>query len=154
MEYIWLYDRRHGMGIEEIAARNHVSVGRVRFGLKRAAALDSRLSKAEPIDDLQPGRLGDVGLRLIPLFPIGPFTPRSACPHGESIERGSRFCCMVCHASGMDEHPALRRDPQTDPVPESEPTPAPAAESKTSGDPRETRKQRRRRQFAEAVAVA
>jgi hypothetical protein len=161
MEYIWLYDHRHGMGVQEIAARHNVSVGRVRFGLQRAAALDSKLSKDELIEGLKPGRSGDVGFRLVPLFPIGSFTPQSACPHRESIGRGSRFCCMVCHASGMDDHPGLRRDTQTEPAPAlepapaSEPAPAPGAvELKTSGGSKETRKQRRRRQFAEAAAVA
>jgi hypothetical protein len=159
MEYIWLYDHRHGMGVEEIAARHNVSVGRVRFGLQRAAALDSKLSKDELIEGLKPSRPGDVGFRLIPLFPVGSFTPQSACPHRESIGRGSRFCCMVCHASGMDDHSGLRRDPQAEPAPELEPAPAyepapGAVELKTSGGSKETRKQRRRRQFAEAAAVA
>jgi hypothetical protein len=153
MEYIWLYDHRHGIGLEEIAARNHVSLGRVRFGVQRAAAQDSKLSKDEVVEDLKPGRVGDIGFRLIPLFPIGSFTPESTCPHHHPIGRGSTLCCMVCHASGMDDHPGLRRDPQADPSPEPEPEPA-VAESKTSDGPRETRKQRRRRQFAEAAAEA
>ena len=61
---------------------------------------------------------------------------------------------MVCHSSGMDEHPGLRRDPLTDPSPESKP--APAADGvvpSEAGGSRETRKQRRRRLFAEAVAA-
>jgi hypothetical protein len=155
MEYIWLYDHRHGIGLEEIAARNHVSVGRVRFGVQRAAAQDSKLSKDELVEDLKPSRAGDLGFRLIPLFPIGSFTPGSTCPHRDPIGRGSTLCCMVCHASGMDDHPGLRRDPETDPSSEPEPEPAPAvAESKTSDGPREARKQRRRKKFAEAAAVA
>jgi hypothetical protein len=131
-----------------------VGVDRVRFGVKRAAALDSKLSKDGLTEDLKPGRLGDIGFRLIPLFPIDSFTPQSTCPHRESIGHGSRFCCMVCHASGMDDHPGLRRDPESDPAPEADPAPAAGVELKTSGCPQETRKQRRRRQFAEAAAVA
>jgi hypothetical protein len=155
MEYIWLYDYRHGDSYAVIATRAKVAIDRVRFGVERAAKLDGKLSKDGLSEDIRPGRLVDIGFRLIPLFPIGSFTPQSACSHRESIGRGSRFCCMVCHASGMDDHPGLGRDPQTDPAPEPEPEPAPAvAGSKTSDGPRETRKQRRRRQFAEAAAVA
>jgi hypothetical protein len=95
-----------------------------------------------------------MGFRLIPLFPIGAFTPRSACPHHDTIERGSRLCCMVCHGSGMDDHPGLERDPKTDPSPE--PTPKPAVDAAAPSKARKskvTRKQRRRRELAE-VAVA
>ncbi len=28
--------------------------------------------------------------------------------HSGPIERGSVFCCMVCHTSGQDDHPALK----------------------------------------------
>lgn len=46
--------------------------------------------------------------RLVPLFPIGSYTPHSKCAHSGPIERGSVFCCMVCHTSGQDDHPALK----------------------------------------------
>jgi hypothetical protein len=154
-EYIWLYDRRHGLSYEEIAAREGVTVDRVRFGVRRAEAQESKLSKDDLIEDLKPGRTGDPGFRLIPLFPIGAFTPQTPCPHHGSIGRGSRLCCMVCHASGMDDHPGLRRDPEADPAPE--PAPAPASDCAEPSRPersRETRKQRRRRLFAAACAVA
>ena len=67
----------------------------------------------EVVDELKPGRLDEIGFRLIPLFPIGTLTPQSACPHHDTIDPGSRLCCMVCHESGMDDHPGLRRDPDT-----------------------------------------
>ncbi len=154
-EYIWLYDHRRGVNCKQIAAREKVSVDRVRFGVKRAAALDNKHSRDDLTEHLRPGRLGDIGFRLLPLFPIGSFTPQSTCPHREPIGRGSSLCCMVCHASGMDDHPGLRRDPDIDPSPEPEPAPAPgASELKASCGPQETRRQRRRRQFAEAAAVA
>jgi hypothetical protein len=153
MEYIWLYDRRHGVSYEAIAARENVSVDRVKFGVTRSRAQESRLSKQDLIEDLKPGRLGDLGFRLTPLFPIGAFTPQSACPHRESMEPGSTLCCMVCHASGMDEHPGLRCDPQADASPEQEPEPAPDVMSSRPVASPETRKQRRRRQFAEAMAA-
>jgi hypothetical protein len=153
-DYIWLYDFRHGIAPRKIALRDRVSVRLVREGIERARALETKLAKDNPIEHLKPGRQGDLGFRLTPLFPIGSFTPQSTCPHRASIGRGSTFCCMVCHASGMDDHPGLRCDPQTDPAPEPEPAPAPSVELTTSDGPQETRKQRRRRQFAEAVAVA
>ncbi len=80
-EYIWLYDRRHGLSYEEIAAREGVTVDRVQFGVKRAEAQESELSKDDLIEELRPGGTGDPGFRLIPLFPIGAFTPRTPCPH-------------------------------------------------------------------------
>src|SRR4051794_37178214 len=51
-EYIWLYDRRHGDSFENIAARDGVTVDRVRFGVKRAEALESKLSKDDLTKDL------------------------------------------------------------------------------------------------------
>lgn len=154
MEYIWLYDHRHGVGLKEIAAREHVTVSRVRFGVDRAKAQERKLSEREVVEDFKSGRLDHLGFRLIPLFPIGGFTPQSACPHHDSIERGSRLCCMVCHASGMDDHPGLQRDPQSDPSPEPRPARvAGDAVPSESGKPRETRRQRRRRQFDEAAVA-
>lgn len=157
MEYIWLYDYRHGVCIKKIAARAQVSVDRVRFGVERAKAQESKLSRDDRFDDsTKSGRPDEPGFRLLPLFPIGAFTPQSACSHRDPMEPGSRLCCMVCHASGMDDHPGLRRDSQSDPSPEPEPVPsADGAVPAESVEPKrnETRKQRRRRQFAE-VAVA
>jgi hypothetical protein len=46
--------------------------------------------------------------RLVPLFPVGDYTPHSICGHHGPIERGSLFCCMICHRSGHDDHPALQ----------------------------------------------
>jgi len=77
-----------------------------------------------------------------PHVPLGSYTPQSICAHRRALRSGSLFCCMVCHRSGIDGHPALKRDPRTDPSPEPKPAPAPA---KTG---RETRKQRRQRLFA------
>jgi hypothetical protein len=48
--------------------------------------------------------------KLVPLFPLGSFTPESRCPHHAPIERGSVLCCMICHSSGQDNHPALKCD--------------------------------------------
>ena len=152
-DYVWLYDLRHGMSPRAIATRSGVSVRQVREGIERARALENRCSKDNLTDGLKPGRQDDLGFRLIPLFPIGAFTPRAECPHRDTLERGSKLCCMVCHASGMDDHPGLRRDPQTDPSPEPQPAPAAEAAPRMSAERKETRKQRRRRQFAEAAVA-
>ena len=131
-EYVWLWDVRHGLSPIEIAIRDGVSVSRVRFGISRSQALERNCSTDEAIPIP----------RLVPLFPLGPLTPQSACRHHGPIEIGSVFCCVVCHCSGIDDHPGLQRDPLTDPAPEPKPTPAPKKKA------RETRKQRRERIFA------
>ncbi len=154
-EYIWLFDLRHGISIEEIATREGLSAGRVRSGVTRAKGLEKKSSQDSP--NLPMGGNGDIvqGPRLIPLFPIGPYTPQSACPHREPIGKGSAFCCMVCHRSGMDDHPALQRDPRTEPTPETKPEAVPQPDPQPkSGESLETRKERRRRKFDRPAATA
>jgi hypothetical protein len=136
-EYVWLWDRRHGSSLEAIAAREGVSIGRVRFGLARA-----RAQEKDTVTTRVPRPP-----RLVPLFPIGAYTPRSTCAHRRPIETGSSLCCMVCHTSGMDRHPALRRDARSDPAPEPKPKPVPESAIPS----RETRKVRRQRLFAPRV---
>jgi hypothetical protein len=143
-EYVWLWDYRHGVSPEEIATREGQSVRRVRLGLVRA--------RAQEHGDVQNGAGGaSAGIRsprLIPIFPLGPYTPQSTCAHRRALRFGSLFCCMVCHRTGIDGHPALLRDPRTDPAPEPKPAPPPA---KTA---RETRKQRRKRLFAAQPSIS
>lgn len=126
-DYIWLYDVRHGMGDHDIAIRDRVSIRQVREGIERARQMERTLTRDHLMADLKSGRLGDMGLQLIPLFPVASFTPRSACAHSSPIRRGSSLCCMVCHASGMDEHPAMRRE-------ESAGSTSEAAPAKANGD--------------------
>lgn len=154
-DYIWLYDFRRGIGYGKIAALEGVTVRQVQEGIERARKMERKCSKDALIEDLKPGALGDLGFRFTPLFPIGAFTPQSACPHRDPIKPGSRLCCMVCHASGMDDHPGLRRDPSADPSPEPEDAEESVEEASRAGrsPSPETRKQRRRRQFAEAIAA-
>ncbi len=137
-EYIWLWDTRHGIGTKEIAMRDGVHVQRVRMGIARARALETRCPTDPPVH--LP--------RLIPLFPIAPYTPQSTCGHHRPIEVGSAFCCMVCHCSGMDDHPGLLRSPLTDPTPELKPDPVPEKSA------RETRKQRRQRLYKAAITAS
>jgi hypothetical protein len=136
-EYVWLWDRRHGSSIEAIAAREGVSIARVRFGVARARAQQKGAASSMTTPAIRPPR-------LVPLFPIAAYTPQSSCAHRRAIEAGSSLCCMVCHTSGMDRHPALRRDPRTDPAPE----PKPKAETQQAQCQRETRRERRQRLFA------
>jgi len=127
-EYVWLWERRRGLGTKAIADREGVSIRRVRFGMARA--------RAEEKSDPSPNTLRPP--RLIPLFPVGQYTPQSSCGHPQPFPSGSVLCCMVCHRSGMDEHPALQRDSNTEPAPEQKPEPR---------GKRETRRQRRERLY-------
>jgi hypothetical protein len=165
-EYMWLDWEREGISPRAIARRERLSVRRIQLGLARARrrentsrsmesrkreylhkrdGAETKISRSPSVPDQHQGRKQPP--RLVPLFPIGPFTPASACPHQGPIRRGSVICCMVCSRSGMDDHPALKRDPGTDPPPEPKPvvTPRPARG-------RETRKERRRRLFAAGTA--
>jgi hypothetical protein len=154
-EYAWLDDIRRGTSTRSIAAREGLSCRRIQHGAARARAreVSSRNGSLRVRDGLQtrdsrgaPGKVPHEP-RLIPLFPIGPFTPQSVCPHRGEIRPGSVFCCMVCSRSGMDDHPALKRDPQDDPRPEAK-----AAKITLAVIGRETRKERRKRLFAAHLA--
>lgn len=109
---------------------------------------DSRIRGRIPASDSKHPENEEFGRlpRLVPLFPLGAFTPQSTCPHHGPIRRGSVFCCMVCSQSGMDGHPALQRDPLTDPRPE--PNGKTPSAPKPRSRSRETRRERRRKQFA------
>lgn len=127
---LWLRLIEDGQTTAQIARRYQVSVRTVQQRI--VAAHEARRERGR-VQRWRPMR----GPILVPLFPIGSFTPRSECPHRGPIREGSVFCCMVCSKSGMDGHPALRRDPRTDPKPDPKPT--------GKAKKRETRKQRRAR---------
>jgi hypothetical protein len=130
-EQVWLREFRQGSTTDAIAYRDGVSVRCVRLGMSRASAHERRQS--DKIRDRLPW--------LVPLFPIGPYTPRSMCGHRKPIVSGSDLCCMICHRSGWDEHPAMQRDPETEPAPE------PRHTSPFHDLLRETRRGRRLRLF-------
>ncbi|MGO9598102.1 MAG: hypothetical protein ACLP7Q_08930 [Isosphaeraceae bacterium] len=164
-EAFWLQQVREGKATKEIARREGLSRRRVQQGISWATLREreSRLGKSSAQDvthrtlrerssEASPKTGKGAAVRspledprypprLVPLFPIGPLTPQSTCPHHGPIRPGSIFCCMVCSQSGMDDHPALKRDSSTDPPPEPKP-PQPTAPSSGGG---ETRKERRRR---------
>lgn len=143
-EHIWLWDVRHGASIQEIAAREELSPRRVRAGIARAQALEKSTSGDTAESKIRPPRLEA-------LFPITSYTPLSICPHRRAIERDSIFCCMVCHQSGVDDHPALQRSHATDPKPEQKPPPPCMTGAKTKS--RETRRQRRARIYGTPSTV-
>lgn len=121
----WLRLHRQGWTVPEIAKTSKSNCRLVEKGLARARA--SEASHLEEADPERSSRIRDNGegapipwwLELVPLFPIGSFTPASKCRHRGPIQAGSLDCCMVCSASGVDDHPALKRDSRTDPRPES-----------------------------------
>jgi hypothetical protein len=157
---LWLYERSSGVSVVKIARRSRLSCRQVQLGIARARKREQeRLQVSDERDSLKrddaqgcktgsfsgprEASLGWEDLqrqpRLVPLFPIGPFTPAAVCPHHGPIRSGSVFCCMVCSKSGMDGHPALQRNPRTDPQPE------PRVATVVRARAGETRKQRRRR---------
>lgn len=138
--YVWLWDVQHGVSIAEVAQREGLSRRRVRQGIAWARGLSSASGTG---DTGTPEKLRPP--RLVPLFPIGAFTPLSECERHRWITRGSVFCCMICHRTGVDDHPALQRNWLTDPKPE----PPPPAPPKPEPARPETRKERRRRLYGE-----
>lgn len=54
------------------------------------------------------------------------------------IPKGSLCTCAVCHKSGVDHLPIMKRDPATDPKPESKATTPAAAEPKTRKEKRKS----------------
>src|SRR5262249_6734083 len=67
-ERVWLWDFRQGISANAIASREGLSVRRVRFGVARASSRENAGVQR---------KLGDRVPWLVPLFPIGPYTPRS-----------------------------------------------------------------------------
>ena len=168
----WLEQHESGRTIGEIAEESGVSVRHMKRAISRARKeRESRMQEDQARRDGESGEGGRDAtshhprwMELVPLFPVGAFTPTSKCPHHGPIRAGSLLCCMVCSASGVDGHPALARDPATDPRPEpkSKPkkrTPRSAAQepSRTTSAPTaelETRRRKRARIYGSAPATA
>jgi hypothetical protein len=97
-EYRWLWNRHRNLREDISVTITPTSLRSVQSSLVRASIQVLRpplnYSRRPP--------------QLVPLFPLGPYTPNSKCPHHGPIESGSVFCCMICHNSGQDDHPALR----------------------------------------------
>jgi hypothetical protein len=157
-ELLWLDEVLHGSSVKEIAKREGLSRRRVQLGIARSRKYGiSPQETHSRVGNQAPDRVPAPGLahlsatrhdkhrppRLVPLFPIGEFTPKSECPHHGPLRAGSVLCCMVCSRSGVDDHPALVRDCRTDPRPARRP-----AAAVLEAGVRETRKQRRQRRSA------
>jgi hypothetical protein len=90
-DYFWLDQAEGGKkSTAALAADLGVSRRSVQLALARARN-DRRVS-----DSLTVPPIPRPPLR-VPLFPIGPFTPRSKCGHKGPIRDDSVFICMVCH---------------------------------------------------------
>jgi hypothetical protein len=112
--------RRMGKTIETIALLCGVGLATVHKGIAAAKNRQRQAVQPEPVETAAPRQPAWVR-EMTPMFPIVSFVPGVACPHKGPIPRGSRFVCAVCHQSGMDAHPALRRDLATEPQPEPKP---------------------------------
>lgn len=142
----YLEMHRAGKSMRHIALLCDVSYRTVWKGVQAAKKRQrDAVATSEPPVVRQPAWVRE----MVPMFPVealmGDFIGEgSRCPHRGPIKSGSKFVCMICHQSGQDAHPALQRNPATDPKPEPKPAPVPAA--------KESRKQRRKREAAEKSA--
>ncbi len=144
---VWLKRQEAGWSVKDIAADAGVSVRSAQLGLKLARDRASRAANA----DAAPSRPVLPWWRMRPTFPIGAFTRESKCPHHGPIRPGSDLVCMVCHGSGLDDHPGMVRDAATDPRPEPKPRAAP--EPTTTTEPTRRRRGKDRRPRAKARAA-
>jgi hypothetical protein len=138
-EYLWLRDSHDTTSANKPAVRERSNTQWVPSALARACTVLS--NRSFQIVRRPP--------QLVPLFPVGNYTPNSRCAHRGPIERGSVFCCMICHTSGQDDHPALQMNWSIEPNAEVKWT---AAFSSNKYSKQriflETRKQRRQRLFS------
>ncbi|WP_337174793.1 sigma factor-like helix-turn-helix DNA-binding protein [Paludisphaera sp.] len=159
----WLRLREEGMSIAELAEEAGMSERHVKRALSRARKAEEDRFRDAPDATSDEGDSSEPAsaaprtpwwMELVPLFPVTSFTPQSECPHRGPLPEGSLLCCMVCSASGIDGHPAMKRDPATDPRPEPKSRPKRRADearsetpAKEAGSTPETRRQRRFRVF-------
>jgi hypothetical protein len=135
--WVWLlWATEDGLSSRQIRERlrGRVPIRTIQAGLARVRRqLDSCVQNRPLVPDP----------RLVPFFPCGPYTPTTRCRHDiEPIRLGSCLCCLVCHRSGLDGHPALRRDPRSDPKPDRKPKQARTPK-------KETRRSRRKKLYGE-----
>lgn len=140
-ERTWYLDHSHGLTTQEISTKHGVAERRIRAGIRRARGNNPSAPGETAGPYIRPPRLE-------PLFPVRPLVPRSTCPHGRRVRRFSVFCCMICHRSGMDWHPGLRRNRRFDPKPEAKQSALPPPKKTL-----ETRRQRRQRLFGSSTVT-
>jgi hypothetical protein len=137
MRRVWMHNLNHERSAKEVLARAGLSAQHSHASLARCLSWQTRSFYR----DLRQSP------RLVPLFPVGSFTPGSVCGHYGPIERGSVFCCMICHNSGQDDHPSLQNNSSfKDRYKAKSCDWIPSAHSWETV-PSETRKQRRQRVF-------
>jgi hypothetical protein len=112
--------RRAGKTIETIALLCGVGLATVHKGIAAAKNRQRQAVQPEPVETPAPRQPAWVR-NVVVNFGCLPFTPDSPCAHDGPYEPGSDMYCPKCHISGHDAHPALRRDPATDPKPEPKP---------------------------------
>lgn len=138
-EYVWLCDSGDDTSAKVAAVRERSHIQRTLPIVPQARSV--RSSRSFQVIRRPP--------QLVPLFPVGSYTPSSRCAHQGPIERGSFFCCMICHASGQDDHPALQNDRPIERSLDIEWDAAiPTTKYSRQGTSLETRKQRRQRLFS------
>jgi hypothetical protein len=99
-DYVWLWDSYDNMSgkVPAVRERNRTQWGSPALNRTRAVLTSRCLQFTWRLP------------QLVPLFPVGNYTPSSTCAHRGLIQRGSVFCCMICHTSGQDDHPALQNN--------------------------------------------
>ena len=119
----YLAMRRAKLSYREIAKERGVSYRTVYLGVNRAR---ERERYVPPPPGPPPSLVLSFGSSNKPLKLL-------TCDdvHRGPIPKGSTCCCGVCHKSGVDHLPAMRRDPRTDPKPE--PKLKPPIEKKVKG---------------------
>jgi hypothetical protein len=123
--------------VSKVAVHERLSAQRVHSGLAKCPSWQLRNFD----QDLR--RLP----RLVPLFPVGSYTPQSTCGHRGPIEPGSLFCCMICHSSGHDGDLALQIESSFGHASKEKSCDAIPAATEREIIPSETRRQRRQRLF-------
>lgn len=99
-DWVWDYDFSRGISLTQIAKEHGTTPAYVyvrilavrRRAREHAGEQEEQLSR--PADD-------PAVRRVIPLFPVGPLTPLSECPHRGNIPPGSRYYCVVCDQTGV-----------------------------------------------------
>lgn len=122
-DFVRLLDSGRGISVRRIAKAHGVTEQHVRnrIGAARRLARESAEATA-PDPDLTADSPGH--LRVIPLFPVGPLTPSSPCPHRGRIPEGSRLYCVVCDQTGVLTDAPQATDPSSAPA-ASRPRPEP-----------------------------
>jgi hypothetical protein len=102
---------RAGNPIRDIARKYHVTAKTVYNGLERARLAERPSTRTIPRPP-----------RVVPSYSCRPFTPQTRCEdvHRGPIPAGSHIYCEpgACTCAEIARHPALKRDPRTDPRPE------------------------------------